>query len=57
MKFGPVPDPSEGTSESNPESDSCGASGSGILRAPPASTAPAPPGIMKKRVQIQEISV
>lgn len=57
VKFGPVPDPSEGTSESNPESDSCGASGSGILRAPPASTAPAPPGIMKKRVQIQEISV
>ncbi|XP_073941621.1 neuroligin-1-like [Choristoneura fumiferana] len=57
VKFGPVPDPSEGTSESNPESDSCGASGSGILRAPPAPTAPAPPGIMKKRVQIQEISV
>ncbi|CAH0404740.1 unnamed protein product [Chilo suppressalis] len=56
VKFGPVPD-SEAASESNGESESGGASGSGILRVPPAATTPAPPGIMKKRVQIQEISV
>lgn len=57
VKFGPVPDSSDVASESNGDSESGGASGSGILRVPPAATTPAPPGIMKKRVQIQEISV
>lgn len=56
VKFGP-PGDSEAASESNGDSESGGASGSGILRVPPATAAPAPPGIMKKRVQIQEISV
>ncbi|XP_014362989.2 neuroligin-1 [Papilio machaon] len=55
VKFGPVPD-SELTSDSNGDSET-GAGGSGILRAPPANSTPVPPGIMKKRVQIQEISV
>lgn len=55
VKFGPGPDSTELTSDSNGDSE--GASGSGILRQPPATAAPAPPGIMKKRVQIQEISV
>jgi neuroligin len=56
VKFGPVAD-TEGASETNGDSESGGASSSGILRVPPAATTPAPPGIMKKRVQIQEISV
>lgn len=53
VKFGPE---SEAASETNGEAEG-GASGSGILRVPPTATTPAPPGIMKKRVQIQEISV
>lgn len=55
VKFGPASE-SEAASESNGESEG-GAGASGILRVPPAATTPAPPGIMKKRVQIQEISV
>lgn len=54
VKFGP--ESSENTTECN-ESEPGGASGSGILRVPTAAATPAPPGIMKKRVQIQEISV
>ncbi|CAH0726626.1 unnamed protein product, partial [Brenthis ino] len=56
VKFGPLADSSDATSDTNGDSES-GATGSGILRVPPAATTPAPPGIMKKRVQIQEISV
>ncbi|KPI93882.1 Neuroligin-1 [Papilio xuthus] len=56
VKFGPVPD-SEVTSDSNGDSEAGAAGGSGILRAPPTNSTPVPPGIMKKRVQIQEISV
>lgn len=56
VKFGPVADSSD-NSETNGDSESGAAGGSGILRVPPAAAAPAPPGIMKKRVQIQEISV
>lgn len=56
VKFGPVPD-SEVPSDSNGDSENGATGGSGILRAPPTNTAPMPPGIMKKRVQIQEISV
>ncbi|XP_041970664.1 neuroligin-1-like [Aricia agestis] len=56
VKFGPVPEGAE-AAESHDESEPGAAGGSGILRVPPAPTAPAPPGIMKKRVQIQEISV
>ncbi|XP_059059300.1 neuroligin-1 [Achroia grisella] len=56
VKFGPASE-CETASDCNGDSESGGASGSGILRVPPAATAPAPPGIMKKRVQIQEISV
>lgn len=56
VKFGPVPD-LETASELNGDSEAGAASGSGILRAPPTNTTPMPPGIMKKRVQIQEISV
>lgn len=56
VKFGP--DCGEVAVDSNGESE-CGAVGGvgGILRVPPAATATPPPGIMKKRVQIQEISV
>lgn len=58
VKFGPLTDSPEATSDTNGESEDTGAvGGSGILRVPPAATTPAPPGIMKKRVQIQEISV
>lgn len=53
VKFGP--DGAEASAEVNVEPE--GAAGSGILRAPPPSAASVPPGIMKKRVQIQEISV
>ncbi|XP_068621382.1 neuroligin-1-like [Battus philenor] len=56
VKFGPVPE-SEAASESNDDSETGAVGGSGILRAPPANATPVPPGIMKKRVQIQEISV
>lgn len=56
VKFGPD-GANDGACESNGDSESGGASGSGILRVPPAPTTPALPGIMKKRVQIQEISV
>ncbi|CAH4003648.1 unnamed protein product [Pieris brassicae] len=55
VKFGPLCDGQELLSDSNGDSE--GATGSSILRVPPAPTTPAPPGIMKKRVQIQEISV
>lgn len=44
----------DGQSSAESEAGACGAS---ILRVPPAAATPAPPGIMKKRVQIQEISV
>ncbi|XP_046961764.1 neuroligin-1-like [Vanessa cardui] len=57
VKFGPITDSSDATSDTNGDSESIAAGGSGILRVPPAATTPAPPGIMKKRVQIQEISV
>lgn len=57
VKFGPVSDTVEVVSDSNGDSESGGASGSGVMRVPPAANTPAPPGIMKKRVQIQEISV
>ncbi|XP_038211108.1 neuroligin-1-like [Zerene cesonia] len=57
VKFGPLNDGNELLSETNGDSENGTASGSGILRVPPAPTTPAPPGIMKKRVQIQEISV
>ncbi|KAF9811823.1 hypothetical protein SFRURICE_021180 [Spodoptera frugiperda] len=50
VKFGP--DGAESAGDAGAEGE-----GGGILRAPPAPAAPAPPGIMKKRVQIQEISV
>ncbi|XP_050675567.1 neuroligin-1 [Leptidea sinapis] len=56
VKFGPLADGCDLSSETNGDLD-INASGSGILRVPPAATTPAPPGIMKKRVQIQEISV
>lgn len=54
VKFGP--ENSEIVTESN-DSESGAAGASGILRVPPAAVTPVPPGIMKKRVQIQEISV
>lgn len=58
VKFGPESgDGSESNGESEAGGASTSASASGILRAPPAPTASVPPGIMKKRVQIQEISV
>lgn len=53
VKFGSE---AEGVLDSNGESEVGGASSAGP-RVPPAPTTPAPPGIMKKRVQIQEISV
>ncbi|CAG9567010.1 unnamed protein product [Danaus chrysippus] len=56
VKFGPI-DNSLNTSDINEDSETGAVGGSGILRVPPAATVPAPPGIMKKRVQIQEISV
>ncbi|CAK1549816.1 unnamed protein product [Leptosia nina] len=57
VKFGPLSDGTEVLSDTNGDSDTGLPSSSGILRVPPAPTTPAPPGIMKKRVQIQEISV
>lgn len=55
VKFGPgecgVPEGAEAEGEGE------GAGGSGARRPPLNASAPPPPGIMKKRVQIQEISV
>lgn len=57
VKFGPVCEQSMPDGQSSASDAEGSGSGAGILRAPPPPAAPVPPGIMKKRVQIQEISV
>lgn len=56
VKFGPGECGVEQGGEGGSETEGAGGSG-GARRALPAPSAPPPPGIMKKRVQIQEISV